>query len=436
LASDDADGIRGMSTAVIGNRTDLQPLIEIAGPGIGSSGAVYDASLYDSSVYASGADDWVAVECDGVTATSRRGRSTAEDRFDVGTAQVTLRNPHGLYSVGGGTFTNPLRPGHRLRLSIYIFGVGRVSVYTGTVDKVVDRVDVDGSALTFITATDALSYFAAYNNPAESPQGGGELSGARVNRILDDVGFPSTRRTIDPGYVPLQETTLADNTLAELLLTTDSEGGALYASVDDKVVFRDRSWPYWGPPELYVTVTPPADETPQICPAEIREPFRDRARIRNSVTYGRVGGSAITVTDGPSTATYGPRSIQRTDLLCVSDDDVRLLAERTLAGLAEPIVRIPGVELRLDDVTVTTDEVVAALAIGFGSILRVEVPAESWSYWADAVVEGIEHRFDPDRWTVSYATDRTAVLPYPDPDDPGLWILNVSALDETTELAA
>lgn len=423
-----------MSTPRIGNRTDLQPLIELAGPGIGSSGAVYDISEYDETEYAGGAEDWVAVECDGVTATTRRGRSTAEDRFDVGTAQVTLRNPQGFYSVGGGTFTAPLRPGHRLRVSVYIFGVGAIPVYTGTVDKVVDRVDVDGSALTFITATDALSYFAAYNNPAESPQGAGELSGARVNRILDDVGFAASRRSIDPGYVPLQETTLADNTLAELLLTADSEGGALYASVDDKLVFRDRSWPYWGPPELYATVTPPADETPQICPADVREPFRDRARIRNSVTLGRVGGSAITVTDGASIATYGPRSVQRTDLLCVSDADVRLLAARTVAGLSEPIVRIPGVELRLDDVTVSTDEIVAALALGFGSILRVEVPAENWSYWADAVVEGIEHRFDPDTWTVSFATDRTAVLPYLDPDEP-VWILNESTLDETTVLA-
>lgn len=91
-----------------------------------------------------------------------------------------------------------------------------------------------------LNATDAFKVFSGIQRTAGGAVGTGELSSARVNRVLDNIGWPSSDRSISTGNTALQATTLDGTPLDELQLDTNSELGDLYMSGDGKVVFRNR----------------------------------------------------------------------------------------------------------------------------------------------------------------------------------------------------
>ncbi len=92
-----------------------------------------------------------------------------------------------------------------------------------------------------IGAVDPLSYLARFDRLEGALVGGGELSGARINRLLDSINWPADQRSIDAGVETLQSTNLSANTLTEAYLTADSEGGELFADGSGNLVFWDRA---------------------------------------------------------------------------------------------------------------------------------------------------------------------------------------------------
>jgi hypothetical protein len=181
--------------------------------------------------------------------TITRGASRADFpliRYEAGGGALALlnlqrqydpTNLNGPYVAGGVTQVEPMRP---LLASAMWEGVDYPLI-----QAFIDTWALDWAGPNWSEAsapfTDGLRTLEEDKRQAVSAVGAGELSGARVARILDSVGWPADKRAIDTGSVTLQATTLEGPALAELQAVAEAELGALYVRGDGVLVFRERT---------------------------------------------------------------------------------------------------------------------------------------------------------------------------------------------------
>jgi len=185
-----------------------------------------------------------------VRAEVRRGATRVDGpnlRYESGTLRMVLRdddrrfdpdNLAGPYVSAGLTQVTPMRA---IRIQAVYAGT-TYPIFRGNVDPDSWQTIYEGpkSTAVVVAASDAYAVFASFDRNAGATVGSGETSGARINRILDSIGWPAADRLVATGDSTLQSTNLADNTLTELLLTADSELGEFYADASGRAVFRNR----------------------------------------------------------------------------------------------------------------------------------------------------------------------------------------------------
>jgi hypothetical protein len=195
--------------------------------------ALFDVSLFDVGTF--GPDRiWsdVSQYLRAITSTRKFGREVAA--WDVGTASFVLDNtkryfsPSNLsasspYVTGGISQIRPLRP---MRWSATYQGVTYYG-YTGY-STAWEETFLPGMVDAYVTVPceDEMAMVNNFDGLEQSPVGAGELSGARIHRILDNARNTAPR-SIETGRVTVQATTLAQNAATEIKLVADSEGGAL-----------------------------------------------------------------------------------------------------------------------------------------------------------------------------------------------------------------
>lgn len=158
-----------------------------------------------------------------------RGKSRQLDYYEPGAVSVTLNNFDRAFDPTNDAsdyqpFVFPKR--------IVDISSGGFSIFSGLIDDWTFSYDVNGESYASFSATESIGilanqYMAAQSFPAE-------LSGARVNRVLNDAGVSwSTAfgdRIIDSGTQLLDAQTIANNTnaLEYLHQIETSEQGALF----------------------------------------------------------------------------------------------------------------------------------------------------------------------------------------------------------------
>lgn len=266
-------------------------------------------------------------------------------RYEAGTCSVVFNNGNrafdptnltGPYTSGGVT---QLMPMVRVRITAVWAGVA-YPLFTGFADSWLPDYDSPTWSTTTLTATDAFKVFGAQDRTAGSAVGAGELSGARVNRILDGLGWLTDDRQVAAGDTALQATTLDGNGLTELLLVQDTELGELYMSPSGDLVFRNR----------HAILTEARSNTSQatfgdggIGAGEI--PYasiaveNDDSTMANSVSIARNGGTQQLAEDATSIAKYLKKTYQRTDLLHQTDTESLNYAKALLSQAKDPELR-------------------------------------------------------------------------------------------------
>jgi len=173
--------------------------------------------------------------------------------YDAGTATVTLNNSDarftpgnlaGPYVAAGVTQIRPMIP---LRISAtwnnitYRLFTGYISTWLPPAEDM-----GPGYAITTVSATDGQRILEGVQIPETAAVGGGELSGARVNRVLTAANWYGPGRglrDIDTGQSTLQGTTYGASALSVIAGTVLSEIGEFYISGAGVAVFRDRNAP-------------------------------------------------------------------------------------------------------------------------------------------------------------------------------------------------
>jgi hypothetical protein len=170
----------------------------------------------------------------------QRGKSRALDRYNSGQARVTFNNRNRYFdpTYTASPFYGQIVP----RRDVRIWANGEI-VYVGTTDDWDLNYAPNGDSVAVLSAYDGFAFLAqqtltAATNPVE-------LSGARVNRILDDPGvaWPSGARSVSAGDETLQGDTveLGANALEYLQTIESTEPGELFIGKSGNLTFQARN---------------------------------------------------------------------------------------------------------------------------------------------------------------------------------------------------
>jgi hypothetical protein len=287
----------------------------------------------------------------------RRGRNIMKDQYEAGTATVRVLDPQGFFNP-----QNPLSPYfgflvplRKVRISAttltaeYFLFSGYVNDYRYTFPVGQETAYVD------ILCTDAFRLFQMANVATIADTGAGQDTGTRINKILDDVQFPNSMRSISTG----QTTCLADpatlRTSLEAIKNAEfSEGlGAFFMLGDGTAAYRSRS-------EVTATLGDTAiefNQTTGIPYKAVKYAFDDKLII-NSVVFNRVGGTAQNVFSQDSIDRFFPHSLTQENLVAQDNAQVLGIAQNYVNTRKETTIRIDEMTVDLLDPAVPTDTLI------------------------------------------------------------------------------
>lgn len=392
-----------------------------------------DRGLLDTGTVSD--EEWTDITEHARAFTVRRGASRAEGpilRFEAATLSMTLdnsdrrfdpTNTDGPYVSAGRSQVEPMR---QVRVLAAYAGIS-YPVFTGYADAW--DISYDGPAVSTceLTATDATKVLANFDRVAlGSAVGGGELSGARVHRVLDSISWPKGQRDIDEGDSALQATTMDRSAWEELVAVQDSEIGHMYVDARGYVVFRERS----------ANLTDPKATTVQAAfgDAAGELPFVDHAiqyddeGLANLVRIARVGGTQQTAQDTSSQQQYLTHTHERTDLLLQTDAESADYAAFILHQSKEP-------ELRFTDLTVAghDDDALFPHMLGreFGDLITLtrRPPGGGPVTTRRCFIVGVSHAVSgPNEWSTTWALQSATKWAYLTLDNEALGVLDSNAL--------
>jgi hypothetical protein len=282
----------------------------------------------------------------------RRGRNIQRDTYEAGTAVVRVLDPDSYFNPQNTSspYYGYLSPLRKVRISAttgsdqhFLFS-GYVTdyKYTYPVNQETGYVD--------ISCSDAFRLFQMANIQTVADSGAGQYTGTRIGKIMDQVSFPTSMRTIATGANTCVADPATARTSLEAIKNAEfSETGAFYMDGSGTAIFKSRAevvGSLAGTPIEF-------NQTTGIPYKNLKYSFDDKLII-NTATFTRVGGTAQTVTDTASVNKYFPHSISQDNLVAQTDTIVNDIAREYVATRKETTIRIDEMTVDLLDPDVPT----------------------------------------------------------------------------------
>lgn len=342
--------------------------------------------------------------------------------YAAGTLSMTLRDDNG--DLDPVTLGEPI-PGIPIQVS-KVWAGNVYPLFTGKINSWEPEHRYPDQAVIQVTATDNLGKVQGYNVAEQNPSGAGALSGARINALLDLIGWPTGQRDIDTGTITLAETTFEGNVLNNARDVTQAEVGQLWARANGDIRFADRYSLYLDGGTVMGTFGSGPGELPWVGTLGIS--YSD-ANLINLIRAIRDGGTTVyESSDEASRSRYGDRSPGQFTLPFDTDDQVAGWTDYVRARDAQP-------KLVFTDVTIDVRAGEASLypqvlTRDFGERIAVVrrppgVAADTRECW----IRGIHHSFEAPldfktRWELEPATNDTPLFL----DDPVRGLLDNNVL--------
>jgi len=329
----------------------------------------------------------------------RRGRTSLDANFAAGTGTVVFQDRNGDWNPDNTSspFYGQLVPGIQLTIRV-TRNLTNYSLFSGYIRAYDYTWDVgDPYPLVTLTATDALYLFNLAEVDTVAGSAAGDLPGARINQLLDELAWPASARDIDTGTVTLQnDPGSSRQLLAALQTVAQTDLGALYIDTQGRVTFLDRAS---ISTKAVGAATAFRDDGTDTEYQQIDYSYDDD-QIINQATVTRVGGTAQTATDTASVTQYFKRATTRSNLLM--QDDARALqqANAIVAYRAQPRLRVNTVGF----LVINDDQFTAATTVEFADPIIVEKDYNGTPIELRSTVQGIAHTINPSTWTTVLTT--------------------------------
>ena len=373
--------------------------------------------LLGTGILSDSASDIVNITDMVMAVSTRRGRNRILSNFEAGTATVTINDPDSDFNPqnAAGPYYGKLLPLRKIRIYADTFVDGnlfRVALFSGYINSF-DTSFYQGLQQTSTVTLQCTDGFRLLNNVSTgtAPIPGctaGQLSGARMNSILDFAGFPGSMRSIDAGNSTMQVDPGGQRNILQALQTVEqSEFGAFYMARNGEAKFLSRD---------YISIL--ADFTvrdysdvpgPGVLPYTNLDFAFDDQLILNDVTVTRVGGTPQTATSAESIATYFTKSGQRTDILVETDSESEDQARTLIAARKDSDIRIDSMSLNL--VAANSEfTTLANLSMDIYTLINITKSMSGGStITRELFVQGVQHDVRPGVWNMKVLTSEPII---------------------------
>jgi len=338
------------------------------------------------------------------TITTQRGRNALADQFQPGTMSLRIVDQNGDFNPQNTSspYYSYLTPMKKVQITATYSGV-TYPIFAGFITSYVTTYPKEGDQIAY-TTIQAVDAFQLANNAQISTVTGataGDLSGTRVNQILDQIAWPSGMRDVDAGLTTMQADPGTFRTsLAAMQTVTDSEYGALYVNGSGSFVFQDRNVTAGS---IGGTPTTFADNGTGITYAEASWILND-VLIFNKATITRTGGTAQVATNAASIEKYFLQSYYLDGLLMQTDAVALDYAQAYVASRAETSIRCDSILLDLYSPSYNTG-IIAALSLEFFDPIKVITTQPGGSTIEKTLqIFGTRNVITPNSWKVQFTT--------------------------------
>jgi hypothetical protein len=335
---------------------------------------------------------------------TKRGRNPQADQFQTGTLTMRIVDQNGDFNPQNpsGPYYNLLTPMRKVQITAtygattYPIFAGFITTYTTSTPK--NALDV---VYTTITAVDAFRLAQNAQISTVAGSSAGQLSGARINALLDSIDWPASMRDVDAGLTTMQaDPGTARTSLAAMQTVETSEYGALYVDAAGSFVFQDRSVTAGS---TGATPTVFNDNGTDI--SYFDAVWRlDDTLVYNSASVTRTGGTAQTAINQPSIDKYFVHSYNQQNLLMETDAVALDYAQAYVASRAETSIRCDAIQLDL-----YTDNynlgIIAALDLDYFDPVTITTNQPGGSTLTKTLqVFGVAQSITPNSWKTTLTT--------------------------------
>jgi hypothetical protein len=356
------------------------------------------------------ADDSVDISSIILRASVRRGRNRILNKFEAGTAVVEIKDDNGDWNPANtaGPYYGKLVPLRKIRIFADYEGI-RYYLFSGFITSY-DTTFALGADEVSRVILQCVDGFRLLNNAAITTvpdTGAGQLSGARINKLLDVVDWPLSQRDINAGNSTMQaDPGTANRTVLEAIQTVEnSEFGGFFLDAEGNATFYSRT-----------TVSQYADSTPVVFSddgigigyAQIDLAFDDTLII-NNVLVQRLNGTNQVVSDQTSIDDYFIHSGARTGILVQTDTEALNQATMILESRKDASLRIDSMTLNLvDDGQIARNIAGIDLEI-FDLVTITKSMPGSTSITSELFVQGLQHDITRTTFTTKILTSEPII---------------------------
>ena len=336
---------------------------------------------------------------------TNRGRTALSDQFQTGSLSLTIIDQNGDFNPQNvsGPYYNLLTPMKKVQITA-TYGSVTYPIFSGFITSYVTRYPDESSAdlaTTTIEAVDAFRLVQLAQISTVTDSGAGQLSGTRINKILDEIDWPATMRDVDAGLTTMQADPGTNRTALQALSTVAlSEYGALYVDATGSFVFQDRSvtaGSIGGTPTVF------ADNGTGIEYYDASWILND-VLVFNKATITRAGGTAQVALNQASIDKYFLHSYFQDNLLMQTDAVALDYAQAYVASRAETSIRVDAIVLDLYTPNYNTG-IIAALDLDFFDPIKVITTQPGGSLLEKTLqIFGVKMNVSPNSWKVQFTT--------------------------------
>ena len=367
---------------------------------------ILGSGILDTNVLA----DSVAVIVDVSSQINRietnRGRTALSDQFQTGAMTLRIVDQNGDFNPQNPSspYYTLLTPMKKVQITATYSGT-TYPIFSGFITSYVttypDNSSFDDVAITTIQAVDAFRLAQLAQISTVTGASAGDLSGTRINQILDEIDWPASQRDVDAGLTTLQADPGTNRTaLQALQIATESEYGAIYVDADNNFVFQDRgvtAGSIGGTPTVF------ADDGTGIDYFDATWILND-VLVFNKATITRVGGSPQVALNQASIDKYFLHSYFLDNLLMETDAVALDYAQAYVASRQETSIRCDAIVLDLYTDNYNSG-ILAALDLDFFDPITVLTTQPGGSTLSKTLqIFGVRMAITPNSWKTTFTT--------------------------------